>query len=134
MHLSRRLRDRSLVRFLVVGVSNTGLSFVVFSAAVALLPPDRAGTFIAQAISYGAGLVWSYMWNRAWAFQSSGSMRPEVTKFLRSQLLLLLLTASSVSALVHAVGMGPSVSWIIVMTLATVLNYLMLKSWVFSGG
>jgi len=69
---------RRMTKFALVGVLNTGVDFAVF-ALLAL----AAGVPVlwAQVLSYGAGVVNSYIWNRRWTFQVT--RRPHSGEWLR---------------------------------------------------
>ena len=69
-----------LPKFIVVGLSNTALSFAVFMAATAWLPAFAGRAAAAQAISYGAGILWSFMLNGAWVFNDHGGQRTQVVE------------------------------------------------------
>ncbi|MBB5326063.1 putative flippase GtrA [Anoxybacillus tepidamans] len=55
----------TVFRFCVVGVGNTLIDFGVFF----LLTSFGVSYFLAQACSYSAGVMNSYVWNRMWTFQ-----------------------------------------------------------------
>ena len=55
-------------RFLVVGLSNTALSFVVYAALVEVVP-----YWIAGALAFAAGAVNGYLLNRRWTFAAPDS-------------------------------------------------------------
>jgi len=78
--LVRTLSEVSVVRFGVVGVSNTALGFGVFWSAHHLMPAMGA-----QCLSYAVGMLWSYYWNRRWTFQSQGRVASEAMRFFTSQ-------------------------------------------------
>jgi putative flippase GtrA len=74
-----RLRDRhdparQLVRFLVVGVGNTVVSFVVYRLLLA------AGVWyvVAAPLGFAAGAVNGYVLNRRWTFAARDSTRARV--------------------------------------------------------
>lgn len=62
---------RQLVRFLVVGVGNTALSFVVYRLLLAL----GAWYVIAAPLAFAVGAVNGYIFNRRWTFAARDSMR-----------------------------------------------------------
>ncbi|HEU4630927.1 MAG TPA: GtrA family protein [Gemmatimonadaceae bacterium] len=133
--MSRRPSARAggaFARFLVVGVSNTAVSFVVYVALLRLLRPVDARVPLAQLASYGAGIAWSYGWNRRWTFASRGPHRREATRFVTSQLLAMIGSAALLTALVEGAGIGPRLGWCLVMGLVTVVNFLVLRLWVFA--
>ncbi|AOZ90424.1 hypothetical protein BK049_17880 [Bacillus xiamenensis] len=56
---------RTYAAFSIVGVSNTLIDFIIFFFLTACLVPS----FLAQCLSYTAGMLNSYIWNRKWTFQ-----------------------------------------------------------------
>jgi putative flippase GtrA len=79
-----------LLRFCAVGLGNTAVDFTVFFlltlGGVPLLP--------AQALSYGAGVVNSFIFNRQWTFRMKNRANiPEVARFMVVNGLSLLVSA-----------------------------------------
>ena len=66
------------VRFALVGVANTCVDVVVFSLLTVVL---AWGPGPANAVSYAAGTVNSYLLNRPWTFRASGSGRHHALAF-----------------------------------------------------
>lgn len=56
---------RIYAAFLTVGASNTMIDFLFFFFLTACFVPS----FLAQCLSYTAGMLNSYVWNRKWTFQ-----------------------------------------------------------------
>ncbi|PCK21240.1 hypothetical protein CEY02_09055 [Bacillus pumilus] len=56
---------RTYVAFSIVGASNTLIDFLFFFFLTACFVPH----FLAQCLSYSAGMLNSYIWNRKWTFQ-----------------------------------------------------------------
>lgn len=123
--------DARFIRFLLVGLSNTILSYAVFRVSLSLLPDFGGAAAVAQGFSYSAGLFWSYFWNRVWSFRSSEVMFGEFSKFVVLQLSLLVLSAAAISVLVDIFGLAPTISWVSVMFFITLINFAVLKYWVF---
>ena len=130
MILIKRI-DASFIRFIVVGLSNTLISFAVFKLSLSVFPDFLGDTALAQSLSYATGLLWSYFWNRKWSFRSGEAMFGEFGKFVILQLALLALSAAIISVLVDIIGIATTLSWIAVMFFITIINFFFLKSWVF---
>jgi putative flippase GtrA len=91
-----------------------------------------AKSFFSQLLSYGTGAVWSFVWNRKYTFESFGSWSGQFIKFLLVQIALAGLSALMVWLLSEALfDVHPTVSWFIVMTVITVLNFKLLRKYVF---
>ncbi len=129
--LGAGLADYAPVRFLVVGASNTALSYGVFRAGLAWLPLPQGRAAAAQAIAYGAGILWSFAWNRRWTFRAAGPVAPSLAAFTASQLLLLAASSALLGLTVDVLALPPTPSWLAVMALITVLNYLTARNIVF---
>ena len=119
------------LRFLVVGLSNALISFIVYLAMLALLPHAVGMTSLAQAIAYGAGTFWSYAWNRIWVFGSRDRVIEEGSRFLAVQVSLMLISIAAIGVAVDGLGTDPVLAWMTVMVVITILNFLLLKWWAF---
>ena len=124
--LVRRLSDVSLVRFGVVGVSNTAIGFGAFWTAHRVL---RAA--VAQGIAYTLGTLWSYYWNRRWTFQSQGKVASEAGRFFSLQIGFMLLSSALLGLLVDREHLPPWPCWLAVSVLITVLNFVASRYWAF---
>jgi putative flippase GtrA len=65
---------RQLGRFLLVGVGNTVISFVVYRGLLELEVPYAA----AAPLAFAVGAVNGYVWNRRWTFAARDSLRARV--------------------------------------------------------
>ncbi len=124
--LVRTLSEVSVVRFGVVGVSNTALGFGVFWSAHHLMPAMGA-----QFLSYAVGMLWSYYWNRRWTFQSQGRVANEAMRFFTSQIGFMLLSSGLLGLLVDRMHFPSGPTWLMTMVLITVLNFLVSRFWSF---
>jgi putative flippase GtrA len=121
------------LRFLLVGLSNALISFIVYLVMLALLPKAVGMTSLAQAISYGAGLFWSYAWNRIWVFGSRDRVIEEGSRFLVVQVNLMLISIAAVGVAADGLGTDPVQAWITVMAVITILNFFLLRWWAFAS-
>jgi putative flippase GtrA len=120
-------------RFVVVGLSNSLLSFVAFRAGIELLPPVGGRAAAAQALAYAAGILWSFYWNRRWTFGARGPVTRSLAAFAATQGALLALTSAALGLAVDALGAPATPSWLAVMAGATLLNYLAQRHLVFAA-
>jgi putative flippase GtrA len=120
-------------RFLVVGLSNALISFIVYLVMLALLPHAVGMTSLAQAIAYGAGTFWSYAWNRIWVFGSRNKVIEEGSRFLIVQVSLMLISIAAIGVAADGLGTDPVRAWIAVMAVITILNFLLLRWWTFAS-
>ena len=124
--LVRRLSEVSLVRFGVVGVSNTAIGFGAFWSAHRVLRASAA-----QGIAYTLGTLWSYYWNRRWTFQSVGNVASEAGRFFSLQIGFMLLSSALLGLLVDHQHLPPWPCWLGVSALVTVLNFVASRFWAF---
>lgn len=121
------------LRFLVVGLSNALISFIVYLVMLAVLPHAVGMTSLAQAIAYGAGTCWSYAWNRIWVFGSRDRVIEEGSRFLVVQVSLMLISMAAIGVAADGLGTDPVRAWITVMAVITILNFLLLRWWTFAS-
>jgi putative flippase GtrA len=120
-----------LSRFLLVGATNFLVSYAVFLLAMAALPALAVRALLSQALSYAAGIGWSFVWNRRYTFRSTGSASAQLRRFLALQLALLAASSLALWALVDRAGLNAHACWFGVMTLVTLVNYWLSRRWVF---
>lgn len=119
------------IRFLVIGCSNALVSFIAYLLAIKILPRTPGMASVAQTISYSAGILWSYIWNRIWVFCSKRSVMQEGIRFIIVQLSLLITSALAIGLAVDIFNFHRIWAWLFVMAFITLLNYLLLKFWAF---
>ena len=67
------------LKFLIVGGLNTAVTLAVIFLCKSLL---GINPYISNALGYVAGVLNSFVWNRAWVFRSCGHVGAEAVKFL----------------------------------------------------
>ena len=117
-------------RFLVVGLTNTAISYLAFRILLWLLVDVAGRAAIAQAFAYAIGIGWSYLLNSRWTF--AGSPGGRFARFLAVQLTCLAVSALALGALVDVAGLPPTLCWIAVMAAITVGNFLAIRYWAFA--
>ena len=122
----RRLTDVSLVRFGVVGVSNTAIGFGAFWFFHQFLRASAA-----QGIAYTMGTLWSFYWNRRWTFQSQGNVASEASRFVGLQIGFMVASSLLLGLLVDHHHLPPWPCWFAVSALITVLNFVASRYWAF---
>lgn len=106
---SRTWRVQAL-KFLVVGVLNTGVDAGLYLAltrwlGLAALPA------LAKGISYSAGVVNSYYWNRSWTFRSRAGGLGTVAAFGLANLAALALNAGAMHLALNVLGLPEIVAF-----------------------
>lgn len=59
---------RRFIRFCIVGALNTTITFVVFT----ILRHFDVALYLSNVLSYVAGVINSFLWNRTWVYRSEG--------------------------------------------------------------
>lgn len=67
-----------LLKYAVVGVINTAVTFIAIYVCKALIGLDP---YVSNAIGYALGIINSFLWNRSWVFASGGRIAREATLF-----------------------------------------------------
>lgn len=129
MPARRRLRGISLefARFVLIGVGNTLVSFVVYDALLAFAVPYPA----ASAVAFAAGAVNGYLLNRGWTFRADDSARARI-RYVVVQTGGLALTTGLLSLLVRAGQLGEVAGYAATLPLVTTATFLANRTWVFS--
>ncbi|WP_237894355.1 GtrA family protein [Priestia megaterium] len=111
-----------------MGGLNTAIDFLVFS----LLSYLDVYYIIAQCISYGCGVVNSYLLNRTWTFQQQGKRsKYEFPKFTVLNLFTLIVTSFLLTVFHYRFNMSLPYSKILVTVVSVGLNYIGTRFWVF---
>ncbi len=107
-------------RFLVVGLTNTGLTlfiiFVLLRLGVGLVPANVSG--------YAAGFINSFVWNRRWTFRSGGAVGREVVVYTLVWGVSYLLQMGALLLSSRVLGLSDTLSTLIAMIFFTGPNYL----------
>ncbi|HEY2697782.1 MAG TPA: GtrA family protein [Pseudonocardiaceae bacterium] len=124
----RGLIDQA-VRFFVFGVLSAGVDFGIYT----LLLHFGLWADVAKAISFICGTVTAYLLNRRWTFDSKGGAAPAI------RFAILYSTTFFVNVGVNAAGLAVfsadswrvPVAWVIAQAVATVINFVLLRTVVF---
>jgi putative flippase GtrA len=118
-----------LVRFGLVGATNTALTLVTYGALVALGTPVAA----AGAAGWAVGAVNGYLLNRAWTFRSAARGRAVAARYLG-----VALVGSGLNAFLATLAVGhehlPRLAGeVVVLPPVTLLSFVLCRMWVFAG-
>ena len=118
---------RQFARFVVVGASNTVLSFAAYMVLV------LAGTpyVPAAAIAFGVGAVNGYMLNRRWTFAAPDSLRARVN-YVVVQALGALASSALVWLLVRDAGTGRIGAYVVATPPITIAMFAANRLWTFA--
>ena len=117
-----------LVRFGVVGCSNTALSW----CAYALLVWAGMDVLLASGVAWTLGAVNSYVLNRRWTFRSRGRYAPELVRFVAVQCAGLALDVVLLAALTRDADVLELVAQALVYPATTVATFALSREWAFA--
>jgi putative flippase GtrA len=119
----------SFLKFCAVGLLNTGIDFLVFT----ILTFFNMQYLEAQCISYGCGVVNSYIINRIWTFQRrEKANRLEFFKFITVNILTLVITSCLLSFLYQHIGWPMLLSKLCATAVGVIVNFIGTRIWVFT--
>jgi putative flippase GtrA len=116
------------VKFGTVGVSNTLLTFLVYTL---LLKVFGVWYIAASGIGFGVGAVNGFLWNRRWTFKEHVGDALTPVRWTIVQGCGLGLNLGLVYLFVHVVGMDKLVGQIPTTAIVTVLTFLVNRAWTF---
>jgi putative flippase GtrA len=119
---------KRMAKYALVGGLNTGVDFAIFCLMV-----YGAGmvTIWAQMLSFGAGLINSYLWNRRWTFQVKRRHKAgEIIRFLGVNLLSFI-AATGVLLSLEQWGTGSVAAKLVSISISLAVNYAGYRIWVF---
>jgi putative flippase GtrA len=117
-----------LVRFGLVGATNTALTLLTYLALVALYAPVP----LAGAAGWGVGAVNGYLLNRAWTFRGAARGAIPAARYAAVQLM-----GSGLNALLVSIAVGhehlPRLAGeLVVLPPVTILAFVLCRGWVFA--
>ncbi len=121
----RTMRDLAwpaqAVKFAAVGVANTGVDLVVYLVLTRWVAAFAMRPVLAKAVSYSAGTLNSFYWNRRWTFRSNVDVKRALPTYVLAALVGLAINTEalhlSLSAwhlpewIALAVATGASLGW-----------------------
>ena len=118
-----------LVRFGLVGCSNTALSWCTY----ALLVHSGVPVLLASAVAWTLGALNSFVLNRRWTFRSRRRWTPELVRFGIVQCAGLAMNLVLLAALTRDAGVRPLVAQALVYPATTLATFALSRQWAFSG-
>jgi putative flippase GtrA len=116
-----------LVRFGIVGASNTAISLIVYI----LLLHFGVPYILSAPIAYAAGIANGYTWNRIWTFQTGDFHLPEFSRFLLVQMVGLGLNMALLAFAVEALGMSHLAGEVASLVPVVAVTYALNRWWAF---
>ncbi|GAA0410260.1 GtrA family protein [Paenibacillus motobuensis] len=118
---------RSFIVFGLVGILNTGVDVAVFT----LLTWWQLPWLAAQAVSYGCGVLNSFLMNRKWTFRQQGALTKGLLRFILLNLLTLGVTSACMMLLHEQFEISLWLSKGAATLLGVLLNFAGSRWWVF---
>jgi putative flippase GtrA len=125
--MNLRAEALRVVRYGLVGVSNTVLTFVAYTALIAAGVAAPA----ASAIGFALGAANGYQLNRRWTFAESARRRATVVRYIGVQVLGAAASAAGV-ALARSDGLPRVPAELAVLPVVTLLTYALARTIVFA--
>jgi putative flippase GtrA len=117
-----------LLKFLVVGITNTLGGYAVYAALVAL----GVNYAVALTLEYVAGIAYGFALNKRWTFKAQGDTLRQAWRYSAFYGVIYLLNVGLLMALVERWGLNPYVSQLILLGFLTCLSFGIQKSWIFA--
>ena len=131
----KRVRERlvnfQLFKFIIVGISNAIVSYAVFFVVYGFVLFGDA--FVSQCLSYAAGILWSFIWNKNWTFSRTRHGRDAFIPFVTVHVMLLFLSAVSLRIAHEHLNWNINIIWVCVMAVITLMNFGATKHLVFKA-
>jgi putative flippase GtrA len=124
-------RFKSLIRFAIVGIINTGVDFSVFAILHSLFGIDK---LVCQIAGYSMGIINSFILNKLWTFENTNSKFGtvnQIVRFICINIISLSVSLIGLQVLNAHYGLNIYISKILVTVIAQAVNYFGYKLLVF---
>lgn len=118
------------VKFGIVGVSNTLISFAVYTL---LLKAFGVWYVAASGIGFAMGAINGFLWNRAWTFRGHVGDALTPVRWFVVQSCGLLVNLGLVYMFVDGLGLGELTGQAATIAIVTVLTFFVNRAWTFKG-
>lgn len=140
------LADESLVgilqfiKFGIVGISNTVISYVIYVVALFLFrivgASENMDYLIAQIIAFILSVLWSFYWNNKYVFDNTNVAKRNTCKALLKTYISYAFTGLFLNSIlsivwVQVLGISKLLAPIINLLISVPLNFIMNKFWAF---
>lgn len=118
-------------KFAIVGVANTLLDMGLFALLAHIL---GVNIYFSQFISYSAGVLNSYVFNRKWTFKSSERFfSPTLIRFLLLNVAMLLLSMVLLWLFADVMGLHKLIAKCVNVAITLAASFVINRLWVFSS-
>jgi putative flippase GtrA len=128
--LAKLPRDelRRMIRFSIIGLSNTAVALVAYSLVVFGL---GAGYLLGAVAAYAVAILNGYTWNRSWTFETGAFHTPEFLRYVAVNLVGLGMNSGMLSLLVESAGLGRLLAYAISLIPVIVVTFVLNRFWTF---
>lgn len=120
---------RQFMKFGIVGVINTALDYLIYSALIIVF---HVHFLAANAVSFSLAVTNSYVLNRRWTFRSDNpDWKKEATKFFLVNLVGLGLSEMFLKIFVHGLGVSPFIAKLMAVVIVLGWNFIGTRLWAF---
>ncbi|MBC7960122.1 MAG: GtrA family protein [Vallitaleaceae bacterium] len=131
-HILKNEKWMRIVRYLIIGVMTTGVSFLTFWV---LCYPLAMDPNLANIISIAAAIAFAYVTNKIIVFKSKKENFTELVKeaisFVLSRGITIVVEMGGVFVMVSVIKWDPMISKILISVFVIILNYIISQFWVF---
>lgn len=118
-------------KFALVGVANTLLDMGIFALLAQVF---GVNVYLAQCISFSAGVLNSYLLNRSWTFRSKEAFwSPALVRFLLLNLAMLAVSTTIIWVFYDLLGIHKLIAKVVSTGCTLVVSFLINRLWVFRG-
>ncbi len=116
------------VKFMVIGIINTLVSFLVYSLMLIVL---KSSYFTSLVFSYIIGVANSYVWNSKWTFGNRTMHFPSLIKFVTVYAATFMVNLLILRFMIEDLGISAFFSQGFSLCLATIFSFMGHKYWSF---
>lgn len=116
------------LRFLLVGLFNTGLGYAIIFSCMYLLGMNH---IVSNVIGYAGGFAVSYSLNRCFTFKSRSAPQSEIVRFLVVFAIAYLMNLALLVFAVDQMGVHPAVGQVLAGVIYILVTFLLNKYYVF---
>ena len=122
-----KFHDSAFLRYATVGIISNVSGYLIYIA----LNLAGCGPKLAMSLTYGVGVLQTFLFNRRWSFQFSGTMAPALVRYIFVYASGYLINFFALMLLVDKLGFSHLVvQGLMILIIATML-FLAQKYWVF---
>jgi putative flippase GtrA len=113
-------------RFVIVGFINVIISYITYALALFYF-----SILVSLILSYIIGILNSYLWNRAWTFESKNNKKKELIRFIAVYAFVFLINYILLFIIIYHINIDSRIAQIIVLPITTIISFIGHKYWSF---